>query len=499
MLGLLTLLINATVLYIPITAVPFIYTAPLSGCANFSAYVDPLSPWGIASVYAVSTTGALAQPGLDPYPTPKYVKGQICGDFISVRIDRWRSIGPAVPISVKGTDTLLIYQGVPLEINGTAIVKVKSFTQPQVDGRFYYKISSQVVMGVYVEEYVVYSYAKISAYGIANITYLSLSEDKPDYYLVVPALGVRVDGVKPWTPDFVLWFSPNQTAAVGKPRVVVEQVRIPVAGECNGTATVSNPLERPYQVLVKLDTGEEYALQMYQPPSVVRTWRLSGAEAKTADGKPLPVYMVTTEDGSPVAMCIVEGATYYLYVKVGDTLYRYPATSSSGVLEAYTDLVKPRVVLDYPGFNATATPEVARLGENITVKVYYNDTFVQEYRVKASPLVALNVSRLFVEVRVEDVLGSPIDSFYVYVGGLRFRGQGGTARILPLADPIAVEINGVKYLTRLQPTVRVPTLTQSSFLKIVAAAVAVGGGIAIGFKRRESSAKEDRDRDVLEI
>ncbi|WP_258871728.1 hypothetical protein [Pyrobaculum aerophilum] len=50
MLGFLVLLINATVLSIPIGAVPFVYTAPLGGCAAFSAYVDPTSPWGIASV-----------------------------------------------------------------------------------------------------------------------------------------------------------------------------------------------------------------------------------------------------------------------------------------------------------------------------------------------------------------------------------------------------------------------------------------------------------------
>ncbi|MGC8994344.1 MAG: hypothetical protein ACP5J0_03000 [Pyrobaculum sp.] len=500
MYGLLILVINATVLTVPITSIPFIYTAPLGGCANFTAYVDPLSPWGIASVHAVSNTGVLTTPTFQPYPTPKFVNGRVCGDFLTVKVERWRSLGPVVPVTVKGEDSVYVYQGVPLEVNGTAILRVKSFTPPQVEGDFYFKVWSTQSLGVYMEEYVVYSTAKISAYGIANITYISLSDTKADYYFVIPTAGVRVDGVKPWTPDFNLMFSPNQTAAVGRPRVVVEQIALPVVGQCNGTALVYNPVERPLQIYVKLTTGEEYVLNFYHLPTAVKTWLFKGATAKTVDGQDLPVYAVSTEDGSPVAMCIVEGPTYYVYVKVGDVVYKYPAEVREGAVEAYTDLVKPRVVLDVQGFNATVAPEVARLGTNVTVRLLLNGSVVAEYVVRAAPRLVINASSLYREMRVVDVLGSPIDRFAVYVGGLKFYGEHGAARIIPLADPVAVEINGVKYLVSVRPVVKLPTLTLESFVKMFVAAGAVGAAAAVGVRGRREEKKEERGgRDVVEV
>lgn len=499
MLGFLVLLINATVLSIPIGAVPFVYTAPLGGCAAFSAYVDPISPWGIASVSVVSYSGALSQPVFEPYPTPKYVKGRVCGDFVTIRIDKWRALPPAIPVSVKGEDSVYIYQGVPLEVNSTAIVRVKSFTEPQLEGAFYFKVSSLQALGVYIEEYVIYGPVKIYAYGIANITYINIGDKSPDFYVVVPTAGVRVEGIKPWVPDFTLWFSPNQTAAVGKPRVVVEQISIPVSGECNGSAWVTNPLERPLQVYVKLETGEEYSLSFYYIPNGLKTWRFKGASAKTIDGSDLPVYAVTTADGSPVAMCIVEGISYNVYVKVGDVMYRYPAEVKNGEVVAFTDLVKPSISLDVAGFNATVEPEVVKLGGNVTIRLYYNGTHVADYTTKAAPKIAVNASSLFKEMRVVDVLGTPIESFTVYVGGLKFRGSNGVVRLLPLSDFVAVEINGVKYLVNLQPVAKLPTLTRESFFKVLIAATAVGGAVAFGMRRKEGVGEGGRDRDVVEV
>jgi len=497
MLGLLFLLINATMAAVPITSIPFVYTAPLAGCANFSAYVDPLSPWGIASAYAVRNDGALTQPTLDRYPTPKYIQGYACGDFISIKVDRWKSVGPAVPVTVKGEDSAYLYLGVPFEVNGTAIVRVRSFTQPAVSGQFVYKVSSAASFGVYSEEYIVYGRAQISAYGIVNITYIDLSGERPDYYVYIPTKGARVEGVKPWNPDFQLMFAPNQTGVVGKPRVVVEQVSLPVVGECAGKAAVVNPLERPLRVYVKLETGEEYALSFYHLPDNVTTWRFRGATAKTVDGQGLPVYAVSTDDGSQVGVCVVEGATYYVYVRTNETLYKYPAQVADGVVETHTDLVKPKVSAA-PEFNVTVEPEVAKMGSNVTVRIYYNGTLVAELRKKASPVLQLNTTSFFREVRVVDALGTPLPDFAIYVGGLKFRGAGGVAKVVPIDERAAVEINGVRYLVQLQPEVRIPTLTRESFLKIAAAAATVGTAVAFGLKRKEKPKRED-GRDLVEV
>jgi hypothetical protein len=259
-------------------------------------------------------------------------------------------------------------------------------------------------------------------------------------------------------------------------------------------------VERPLQIYVKLTTGEEYVLNFYHLPTAVKTWLFKGAAAKTVDGRDLPVYAVSTEDGSPVAMCIVEGPTYYVYVKVGDVVYKYPAEVRDGAVEAYTDLVNPRVVLDVQGFNVTVAPEVAKLGTNVTVKLLLNGSVVAEYVVRAAPRVVINASSLYREVRVVDVLGSPIDHFAVYVGGLKFYGERGVVKIIPLADLVAIEINGIKYLAGMQPVVRLPTLTLESFIKMFVAAGAVGAAAAVGMRgRREEKKEEMGSRDVVEV
>lgn len=498
MLGFLFILINTTAIAVPITSIPFIYTTSLGGCANFSAYLDPLTPWGIASVYAISNNGVLTQPTLDHYPTPKYLRGRICGDFVTVKVDRWRSLAPLVPISIKGEDSAYLYQGVPYVINGTAVIKIKSFTPPLVEGRYVYKVGSTSAFGVYIEKYIVYDTAQVLAYGIANITYISLSDDKPDYYVEIPTRGVKIEGVKPWAPDFQLYFAPNQTTVVGRPRLVVEQIKIPVLGECRGVATVVNPLERPLRVYVKLETGEEYALSFYYLPDNITTWRLREVVARTIDGQNLPVYLVTTDDGASVGLCVVEGVSYFVYVKTNSTIYRYPAEVKNGVVEAFTDLVKPRVIA--PGFNATVEPDVVKTGSNVTVRLYYNGTFVAEFIKKASPIIVINVSSLFHKIKVVDALGSPLTTFTIYVGSLKFYGHNGVAEIIPVEERAAVEINGVRYLAQIQPEIKVPTLTQESFLKIAAAATTVGVATAFALRRKEPRATREKiERDVVEV
>lgn len=497
MLGFLYLVLNATALAVPLTSIPFVYTTSLGGCVNFSAYLDPLSPWGVASVYVVSDTGQLGWPQLRPYPTPKFVQGVACGSFLSLRVDRWMGVGPLVPVSVSGEDSAFLYGELPVEINKTAIVKIKSFTKPQVVGDFVYKTYSTVVEGVYVEEYVVYGRAQFAAYGIANITYIKLNDAKPDYYVYIPTPGVKVEGVRDWAPDVALWFAPNQSAVVGKPRLVVEQISVPVVGDCPGTAYVVNPVQRPLTVYVKLSTGEEYALSLYYIPANITTWRFQRAVATTLDGAELPVDGVETDEGYPVGACLVQGLHYFVVVRLNGTSYRYAASVNAGVLEARTDLVEPRVEVGAP-FRAVVSPQVARAGDNVTIRLYINQTLIAEVVKKAAPLVKLNTTAYFKTIRVVDVLGTPVDSFTVYVDKLKFYGKEGSASVVPVSDVASVEVRGARYLVRLGPEVKVPTLTTASFLKIVATAATVGGAAAFLFKRRHRE-KEVGGVDVVEV
>ncbi|WP_226951997.1 hypothetical protein [Pyrobaculum calidifontis] len=499
MLGLLLLAINATLAAVPIPYVPYVYTAQIGGCVNFSAYIDPLSPWGISSVYVVLNNGAVVAPQLNRYPTPKYVSGTACGDFISVKVDKWRSLGPLIPVSVKGQDSALLYQGFPLEVNGTAILVVKSLLPPRVVGDFVYRVNSTAFQGVYVEEYIAYGHVEVSGYGIVNVTYISLTGDRPDYYIYVPSRGVRVEGVKPWTPDIPLLFASNQSAVVGKPRLVVEPISIPVVGECAGTATVSNPLQRPLLVYVKLQSGEEYVLQYYYLPDNVTTWLYRGAEAWSIDGVELPVSYVEAEGGYPVGKCLVEGLRYYVYIDVNGTTYKYPAAVRQGTLEAHTDLVKPKVAVEAP-ITAAVEPPIAKAGDNVTVRLFINGTVVAELKTKAAPVIKVN-STLFKEVRVVDLLGSPIHAFVVYVGTLKFYGTNGVAKVVAVDNAVVVEVNGAKYLAPLAPEIRLPTLARESFLKILAAAIIVGVSAAfvVGVKKRESGEKVIKGGDVVEV
>jgi hypothetical protein len=179
-------------------------------------------------------------------------------------------------------------------------------------------------------------------------------------------------------------------------------------------------------------------------------------------------------------------------------MYKYPAQVAGGVVEAYTDLVKPRVVAG-PEFTAAVEPEVAKMGSNVTVRIYYNGTLVAEFREKASPVLQIDTTSFFREVRVVDALGTPLPDFAIYVGGLKFRGAGGVALIIPIDDKAAVEINGVRYLIQLQPEVKIPTLTKESFLKIAAAAATVGVAVAFGLKRREKPKGEKDEKDLVEV
>lgn len=492
MLGILIVVLNATLVALPMTSMPFVYSMPVGGCADFEAYLDVASPWGISSIYVVSREGGFTYPALERYPTPKFVKGKICGDFLVLRVDRWASLGPVTPVAVQKEETVYLYQGIPLELNGTAIVKIRSLTPPSVAGQFVYRTASKSFYGVYIEEYVVYGGARITAYGIANITYISFSGDRPDFYIVVPMEGVKVEGLRSWEPEYNFMFSPNQTAAVGRPRVIVEQVNIPVVGECGGVATVVNPVARPLSVYIKLETGEEYVLTTYQIPRNISTWRLREVRARTVDGGDLPVHAVATEDGAYVSYCVLEGVQYRVYVNAGGATYVYRAAARSGVIEVVTDLVRPRVVIDDSSLAVAVEPDVARVGSNITVRVYLNGTAVAEFAVKAAPVVTINSSSLLSEIRVVDLLNSPISNFVVYVGNFKFYGRGGVAKILPIADRVAVEVNGVRYLAPLAPVVRVPTLTFESLVKIMAAAVIVGGAAAFTLGGKKSREQKER-------
>lgn len=494
------MIVNATAMSIQIASIPFAYSVHLGGCAKFAVQLDPLLPWGVASVYAIHGNGTASLPELDRYPTPKYVSGTACGEFLHLVVDRWRSLGPLIPVTIAGEESMYAHWGVPLVINGSAIVRVRSLVPPSVRGSYAYRVSSEVVRGAYLEEYAVYERAEVHAHGIVDVVYFRLADsERPDYYVYTPARGTRLEGGRRWTPDVELKFAPDQLTVTGRPRLSVEQISVPVVGDCEGSATVLNPLERPLRILVRLASGDEYTLFSYSIPGNITSSAVRRVLAVTADGREVNRCYLTASDGTPVRACIISGVTYYINVRVANRTYSYPALLSNGIAYAHTDLVIPRVVADAPGFAALVKPNITQLGSPVAVRLYYNGVEVAEYTVAARPVINISTSALFFEVRVADILGSPIPEFRIHVGSLKFRGEGGIARVLKAGNSAVVEIDGARFYVALGSEVRVPVMTRASFVRVFLAALSLGALAAALLQRGSRQAARAGGRDVVEV
>jgi hypothetical protein len=495
----LYLLINSTLSLIQVPYVPYTFSTYLGGCANVTAYLDPLSGYGISSIYVVDQYGDIRRALLAPYSTPTYAAGRICGAFLSIVVDRWRAVGPLIPVSYGAGETYALIGTVQLNVTDGALIEVKSLYRPNVTGSFLYKIEDQSAMGVYLVGYLAYgAQITISGYGLVNVTRISLSSKAPDYYVYVPEPGVNLSGGYP-APISGLRFAPSQIYVLGKPTVVVSQVRIPVVGQCGGVAYVSDPLARPVSVVVQLDDGETYTLESPEFPKAINTTLLMGVNATDLAGTPLSDYNVTvyptTADGAPVGRCLVYGAAYYVAVVLGNSTIYYPAALEGGYLVARTDIVRPRVAVYGWGVGAVS-PELARAGSNVTIAVYLNGTAIARYVVRAQPVISINDTGLAEAVHVVDIMGSPLGDFEIAMGNLTFRGAQGTAVVIPVSSFAVVKYRGVEYTVQLSPTIKLPVLTEGSLLKIAAAAGAAGASTALALSARGSNKREEREETV---
>ncbi|AEA12212.1 hypothetical protein TUZN_0722 [Thermoproteus uzoniensis 768-20] len=499
MLVALYLLLNSTLSLIQVPYVPYTFSTYLGGCANVTAYLDPLSGYGISSVYVIDQYGNIQRALLAPYSTPTYVTGRICGSFLSIVVDKWRAVGPLIPVSYGTTSTYALIGTIQLNLTDGALVEVKSLYKPNVTGSFIYKVEDRSAMGVYLVKYLAYgSQIAISGYGLVNVTPISLSSKAPDYYVYVPEPGVNLSGGFP-APISGLRFAPSQIYVLGKPTVVVSQVQIPVVGQCGGTAYVSDPLARPVSVIVQLNDGETYTLQSPEFPKAVNTTLLLGINATDLAGTPLSDYNITvyptTADGAPVGRCLVYGVPYYVAVAWHNATFYYPAALVDGYLVARTDLVKPKVVI-YGWGTGEVSPRLARAGSNVTVTVYLNGTAIARYAVKAQPVISINDTNLAEVVHVVDILGSPLDSFEVIMGNLTFRGAQGAAVVIPLSSYAVIRYRGVEYTVQLGATVRLPVMTADSLVKIMAASLAAGVSTALATWVRRSDKREEVEETV---
>lgn len=490
MLALLYLLINSTLSVVNIPYVPYTYSVYLGGCANVTAYMDPLSGYGISSVYVINQMGDLRRAVVEPYSTPTYVAGDVCGTFLAITVDKWRTVGPLIGITYGEPSVSNLLGTAQLNITGGALIEVKSLYKPNVTGGFVFKIGERNALGVYVEDYLAYgSSVTITGYGLVNVTPIDLSSRAPDYYVYVPEPGTNVTGGYPVQISGLV-FAPGQRYLLGRPQLLVSQVSVPVIGDCPGVAYISNPLARPVSVLVQLDDGETYIVQMPEFPKYINTTALLGINATDLLGNPLSDYNLTTyvvaTGNQIVGRCLVSGLSYYIAVVVNnDTLY-YPAALDRGFLIAHTDIIKPKIQVVGWGVGA-AYPPISRLGQNITVAVTLNGTTIAIYHKRASPLIVINDTSLAVRVYVTDILGSPLDSFEVMVGNLTFRGRDGVVYVIPLSNTIAVSYHGLTYLEELAPKISLPVMTSESFLKIFAGSLIAGlsAGLALTRKKKE--------------
>ncbi|MFB6491265.1 MAG: hypothetical protein TU35_008555 [Thermoproteus sp. AZ2] len=491
MLALLYLIINSTAMAVPIPYIPYAYSLYLGGCANVTAYLDPLSGLGISAVYAISQDGVAVRPPLSPESTPTYASGDICGAFLSIVVDKWRSIGPLIPVSEGNPAVYNLLGEYQLNFTDAAIIEIKSLYKPNITGSFIYKLSENNILGVYVEKYIAYEAPiTIQGYGLINITPIYLSQSPAEYYIFVQEPGVNVSGGFPLNIAG-LRFSPSQTYLVGNPKVVVSQVQIPVIGNCSGSAYVPDPLTRPITVLVNFDDGESYAVQFPYFPHAINTTTLRGIEATALDGTPLSALNLTTylvaPGGQPVGQCLIEGLQYQVAVVLGNKTLYYPASINNGVAQAATNIVRPAVVVQGIGYGV-ASPPIAVEGENITVSVYLNGTLLAKYQAKAEPRIVINDSKLLARVEVVDVFRDPLGDFYVEAGNLTFRGSNGVAYVVP-SQFLVVVYGGRQYLVQYSQTITLPVLTKASLIKALAGSLAVGIAAGIGLAPRRKKDK----------
>ncbi|MEL9989836.1 MAG: hypothetical protein QXP98_04270 [Thermoproteus sp.] len=502
MLVALYLLLNSTLMSVQVPYVPYTYSIYLGGCANFTAYLDPLSGYGISAVYVVDQYGHVERALLAPYSTPTYASGYICGAFLSVVVDKWRAVGPLIPISYGSPAAGNLIGSVQLNVTDVALIQIKSLYRPNVTGSFIYKIGEQDALGVYLVEYLAYGgQVTISGYGLVNVTPIHFSSNAPDYYVYVPEPGTNISGGYPLAISG-LRFAPSQIYLLGKPTLVVRQVEIPVEGQCRGVAYVSNPLARPVAVMVQLNDGESYVVQSPEFPKAINTTVLLGVNATDLTGTPLSAYNLTvyptTDGGAPIGRCLVSGVDYYVAVVLNNSTLYYPASVLGGYLVAQTDIVKPRVVV-YGWGNATVKPAIARAGANVTVYVDLNGTVIGVYTLKAQPVLTVNDTGLARRIHVVDILGAPLDEFEVVEGGLAFRGSGGVATIIPTSNVVVVRYRGVEYLVQLGDTIRLPVLTRESVFKVLAASIVAGAAAGLALTRRGGEKKGKELEEVVEV
>lgn len=498
MLTLLYLIINASLMVVPVPYVPYTYSLYLDGCVNLTAYLDPLSGYGISGVYVINPQGALTRATLSRESTPTFVAGRICGGFLAVSLDRWRRMGPLIPVSMGQPSVYNLLGSYQANFTDSAIIEIKSLYKPNITGLFIYKISEQNIMGVYFSKYIAYQAPiTIEGYGLVNITPISLSSRALDYYVYVPSPGVSVSGGFPINITG-LRFAPSQIYLLGRPSVVISQVKIPVTGACNGSAYAPDPLARPLTVVVAFNDGEEYTIQMPYFPRQINSTLLLGVNATTLDGIPLNDLNITaypvTYNGQLAGRCLVEGIQYYVAVLLnGSTMY-FPAVLKDGVLTASTNIVKPSVVVKGVGYGVVR-PAVAPEGSNVTITIYLNGTQLAEYAARARPVIIIDDSDLTASVRVRDILGSPLPDFYVVVGNLTFRGRDGLVHTVPISQLIVVGYEGRQYLAPLSSTVTVPVLTRESLIKILAGSLIAGAaaGLALAPKGGAKERKGDKD------
>lgn len=130
------------------------------------------------------------------------------------------------------------------------------------------------------------------------------------------------------------------------------------------------------------------------------------------------------------------------------------------------------------------------MDKNITIIIKINNTVIKKFIEKAKPLIIINISSLYRRIEVVDILGEPLESFSILIGGLKFRGRDGVADVIPLNDDVVVVYNGISYLLKFSDRLKVPTLSERGVIKMALGAAILGAGVYFGLGgRREAKVK----------
>ena len=476
------LVINGSLMQLPITSIPTIITVPIDGCAELEAMVDPSSTLGIQVLGDVEYLG---------YPSPKYLRVLACGG-VKLRIDKWRPLGHKLRLSIKRAETAFAGDA-RIRLNGSAaIIKVKSVGPVGVKGDFAYIVdrsNNSVVVIAYGD------YVELRGVGIAEVTLLKFGDD--GVWLSLPWLGVRLSGRYITELREIPTFSPNQTVYLDEPAVEWYDVELGADG------CVTRVVLRNKTVIIVTREGAGSIRLDAAPlaPINVTGREVTRLVLHLADGgvARLEDFQIIDEYGNSMGRCVPSLMKKVLVrFEVGGREYVYAGEVSGNLVHVYARLIDASISVVSP-IKAEYYPArvLAEIGDEVTVTILLNGRVVGRVNITVTgPNIIIDASQLYSRYRLVDILGVELvgDAKVYTVYGVFNASEGYVILPRGLSGELSVEYLGAKFsAVMLGNDIVVETLSAKTIVELSAVSALASLIIqSLGFRRVTSGDTADR-------